>query len=141
MHGAACANYAVRDCDLLIALGHFRFDDRVTGKVEAFAEDAKIIHVDIDDSELNKEQAHIPVRGDVKDVLRELNKIMRLLRSQIGKSSLQRSQGKVSAQVRSRLRRYFAATHDPNTQRYHCRYGHLRFRGCGTAPDVGSSIL
>lgn len=76
MHGAAYANYAVRDCDLLIALG-VRFDDRVTGKVEAFAKDAKIIHVDIDGSELNKnKQAHIPVRGDVKQVLTELNKIV-----------------------------------------------------------------
>jgi acetolactate synthase-1/2/3 large subunit len=76
MHGAAYANYAVRDCDLLISLG-VRFDDRVTGKVEAFAKDAKIIHVDIDASELNKnKQAHIPVRGDVKPVLTELNKIV-----------------------------------------------------------------
>jgi len=75
MHGAAYANYAVRDCDLLIALG-VRFDDRVTGKVEAFAKDAKIIHVDIDGSELNKNKtAHIPVRGDVKQVLTELNKV------------------------------------------------------------------
>ncbi len=74
MHGAAYANYAVRDCDLLIALG-VRFDDRVTGKVEAFAKDAKIIHVDIDGSELNKnKEAHIPVRGDVKQVLNALNK-------------------------------------------------------------------
>jgi acetolactate synthase-1/2/3 large subunit len=76
MHGAAYANYAVRDCDLLIALG-VRFDDRVTGKVEAFAKDAKIIHVDIDASELNKNKtAHIPVRGDVKQVLTELNKVV-----------------------------------------------------------------
>ena len=76
MHGAAYANYAVRDCDLLIALG-VRFDDRVTGKVEAFAKDAKIIHVDIDASELNKNKtAHIPVRGDVKPVLTELNKVI-----------------------------------------------------------------
>ena len=76
MHGAAYANYAVRDCDLLIALGA-RFDDRVTGKVEAFAKDAKIIHVDIDASELNKNKtAHIPVRGDVKEVLTSLNQIV-----------------------------------------------------------------
>ncbi|TWU57044.1 Acetolactate synthase large subunit [Rubripirellula tenax] len=76
MHGAAYANYAVRDCDLLIALG-VRFDDRVTGKIEAFAKDAKIIHVDIDASELNKiKTAHIPVRGDVKQVLTEVNKIV-----------------------------------------------------------------
>lgn len=47
MHGAAYANYAVKDCDLLIALG-VRFDDRVTGKLEAFAKNAKIIHVDIE---------------------------------------------------------------------------------------------
>ena len=76
MHGAAYANYAVRDCDLLIALG-VRFDDRVTGKVEAFAKDAKIIHIDIDGSELNKNKtAHIPVRADVKQALTELNKVI-----------------------------------------------------------------
>lgn len=76
MHGAAFANYAVRDCDLLISLG-VRFDDRVTGKIEAFAKDAKIIHVDIDASELNKNKtAHIPVRGDVKEVLTQLNKVV-----------------------------------------------------------------
>ena len=76
MHGSAYANYAVRDCDLLIALG-VRFDDRVTGKVEAFAKDAKIIHVDIDAAELNKiKTAHIPVCGDVHQVLSDLNKIV-----------------------------------------------------------------
>ena len=53
MHGTAYANYAVRDCDLLIALG-VRFDDRVTGMVESFAKGAKIIHIDLDASVLNK---------------------------------------------------------------------------------------
>ncbi|MEX0825075.1 MAG: biosynthetic-type acetolactate synthase large subunit, partial [Pirellulaceae bacterium] len=76
MHGSAYANYAVRDCDLLIALG-VRFDDRVTGKVTEFAKHAKIIHVDIDSSELNKiKEAHIPVCGDVKQVLGALNKVV-----------------------------------------------------------------
>jgi acetolactate synthase I/II/III large subunit len=76
MHGSAYANWAIRDCDLLIALG-VRFDDRVTGKVEAFAKHAKIIHVDIDASELNKNKtAHIPVCSDVKPALQELNKIV-----------------------------------------------------------------
>lgn len=76
MHGAAYANYAVRDCDLLIALG-VRFDDRVTGKKEVFAQNAKIIHVDIDASELNKNKvAHIPVCSDVRYALEELNKIV-----------------------------------------------------------------
>ncbi len=76
MHGSAYANYAVRDCDLLIALG-VRFDDRVTGHVESFAKGAKIIHIDIDASELNKNKtAHIPVCGDVKQALGELNRIV-----------------------------------------------------------------
>lgn len=76
MHGAAYANYAVSECDLLIALG-VRFDDRVTGKLEAFAKNAKIIHVDIDASELNKNKvAHIPVCSDVRYVIEELNKIV-----------------------------------------------------------------
>jgi len=74
MHGSVYANYAVRDCDLLIALG-VRFDDRVTGKLAEFAKHAKIIHIDIDPSELNKNKpAHIPIVSDVKFALAELNK-------------------------------------------------------------------
>ncbi len=77
MHGTVYANYAVDEADLLIALG-VRFDDRVTGKVDTFCEHGKIIHVDIDASELNKnKQAHIPVCSDVKFVLDELNKIVK----------------------------------------------------------------
>jgi acetolactate synthase-1/2/3 large subunit len=76
MHGSVYANYAVDNADLLIALG-VRFDDRVTGKVEAFCEHGKIVHVDIDASELNKNKpAHIPVCSDVKYALSELNKIV-----------------------------------------------------------------
>lgn len=76
MHGSVYANWAIRDCDLLIALG-VRFDDRVTGKLEAFAKHAKIIHVDIDPSELNKNKAaHIPVCSDVKYAMHEINKIV-----------------------------------------------------------------
>ncbi len=76
MHGAVYANYAVRDCDLLIALG-VRFDDRVTGRLDAFAKHAKIIHVDIDPSELNKNKtAHIPIVSDTKSFLTDLNKIV-----------------------------------------------------------------
>jgi acetolactate synthase-1/2/3 large subunit len=64
------ANYAVDQADLLIALG-VRFDDRVTGKVEEFCKHGKIIHVDIDASEINKNKpAHIPVCSDVKFALR-----------------------------------------------------------------------
>jgi acetolactate synthase-1/2/3 large subunit len=74
MHGSVYANWAVRDCDLLLALG-VRFDDRVTGKLEAFAKNARIIHIDVDPSELNKNKpAQIPIISDVKYALRELNR-------------------------------------------------------------------
>ena len=76
MHGSVYANWAVRDCDLLIAIG-VRFDDRVTGKLAEFAKHAKIVHIDIDPSELNKNKAaHIPICSDVKFALDELNKIV-----------------------------------------------------------------
>ncbi len=76
MHGTVYANYAVADADLLIAIG-VRFDDRVTGKFEEFAKHAKIIHVDIDASEINKnKEAHLPIVADAKQVLDELNKIV-----------------------------------------------------------------
>ena len=73
MHGTVYANYAANECDLLIALGA-RFDDRVTGAPENFARDAKIIHIDIDDSEINKNKhADIGVIADVRQTLLKLN--------------------------------------------------------------------
>ena len=75
MHGAFYANYATNHADLLLAFG-VRFDDRVTGKVEEFAKHGKIVHVDIDASEINKiKEAHIPVTGDIRRVLQELIKM------------------------------------------------------------------
>ena len=72
MHGTAYANYAVQDCDLLIAVGA-RFEDRVTGKVKTFAPNAKIIHIDIDPSSISKNvRVDIPVVGDAKKILAEL---------------------------------------------------------------------
>jgi acetolactate synthase I/II/III large subunit len=72
MHGTVYANYAVNDADLLLALG-VRFDDRVTGKVSEFAKHGKIVHIDIDPSELNKNKAaHLPIHGDIGHALREL---------------------------------------------------------------------
>jgi acetolactate synthase-1/2/3 large subunit len=72
MHGTVYANYAINDADLLLALG-VRFDDRVTGKVSEFAKHGKIVHVDIDPSELNKNKAaHFPIVGDVRHALEDL---------------------------------------------------------------------
>lgn len=74
MHGTYCANYAVNECDLLLAFGA-RFDDRVTGPVKTFAQDAYIVHVDIDFSEINKNKhADLGIVADIKDVLHELNR-------------------------------------------------------------------
>jgi acetolactate synthase-1/2/3 large subunit len=83
MHGSVYGNRAVRDCDLLLALG-VRFDDRVTGNLLEFAKHAKIVHIDIDPSELNKNKpAHIPIVGDVKFALSDLNKVMVSMRQEI----------------------------------------------------------
>ena len=69
MHGTKAANLAVHDCDLLIAVGA-RFDDRVTGKLDKFAPDAKVIHFDIDAAEINKRRiADAPILGDLKENL------------------------------------------------------------------------
>ncbi len=74
MHGMAYANMAVNAADLVIAIG-MRFDDRVTAKVSAFAPHAHIIHIDIDPAEIGKNvRVDVPIVGDVKTVLSELNK-------------------------------------------------------------------
>nr|UNJ15760.1 acetohydroxyacid synthase large subunit [Cyanidioschyzonaceae sp. 2] len=72
MHGTAYANFAVSECDLLIALGA-RFDDRVTGKLEEFASSAQVIHVDIDAAEIGKNRIpQLAICSDVKLVLQQL---------------------------------------------------------------------
>ncbi len=77
MHGLACANWAVHDCDLLIAVGA-RFDDRVTGKVSEFAPNCEVIHIDIDPTSIRKNfKVDIPIVGDVRQVLKELNEVLR----------------------------------------------------------------
>lgn len=72
MHGSAYANFAVSECDLLIAVGA-RFDDRVTGKLDEFASRAKVIHIDIDPAEVGKNRTpEVPIVGDVQQVLKQM---------------------------------------------------------------------
>lgn len=72
MHGTAYANHAVMESDLIIAVGA-RFDDRVTGRLDAFAPYAKIIHIDIDPSSISKTvRADVPIVGDAKNILGEI---------------------------------------------------------------------
>ncbi len=73
MHGTAYANFAVTECDLLIAIGS-RFDDRVTGKLDTFAPKAKVIHIDIDPAEVNKNRrVNVAIISDVKKAVSKIN--------------------------------------------------------------------
>jgi acetolactate synthase-1/2/3 large subunit len=73
MHGTVYANHAIMDSDVIIAVGA-RFDDRVTGRIDAFAPKAKIIHIDIDPTSISKNvRVDIPIVGDAKRVLAELS--------------------------------------------------------------------
>lgn len=82
MHGSYAANMAMTGADLLVALG-VRFDDRVTGRLAAFAPHAKIIHVDIDPAEISKNRnADLPIVGDLRHVLPKLTAIVRELRNE-----------------------------------------------------------
>jgi len=77
MHGEVTANRAVQAADVILAIG-MRFDDRFTGAVNAFAPHATIIHIDIDDTEIDKNViAQVPIRGDARDVLQRLLPLVR----------------------------------------------------------------
>jgi len=76
MHGTYFANQAIQNSDLIIAIGA-RFDDRITGRLDAFAPQAKIIHVDIDPTSISKNvKVDIPIVGDAKNVMKEMNKLL-----------------------------------------------------------------
>ena len=88
MHGTIAATGAVQRSDLLVAIGA-RFDDRVTGKLEAFAPGARVIHIDIDPAEIGKNRvADVPIVGDVKTVLRALIPQIEQLHKEYGKPDL-----------------------------------------------------
>ncbi len=91
MHGAYWTNMAMHHADLLIAVGA-RFDDRVTGKLAAFCPEARVIHLDIDPTSIKKTfHAHIPIVGDVKTVLRQLNVILRSMNGDVAEMKALRS--------------------------------------------------
>ena len=86
MHGTAYANFAVTECDLLIAAGA-RFDDRVTGRLDSFAPRARVIHIDIDAAEVGKNRVpEVPIVADVGDALQQL------LAASAGEQSLGRTE-------------------------------------------------
>lgn len=83
MHGTYSANMAVHNCDLLLAVGA-RFDDRVTGKISAFASHATIIHIDVDPTSIQKNvSVHVPLVADCKSALGALQKEMKAIRDEV----------------------------------------------------------
>ena len=91
MHGTYAANMAISSSDVILAVGA-RFDDRVTGKISEFAPHAKIIHIDIDPTSIQKNvRVDIPIVGDVKDVLRKMIKLVK------GKKEVAAFQGRTAA--------------------------------------------
>ncbi|KEH92024.1 biosynthetic-type acetolactate synthase large subunit [Clostridium botulinum] len=95
MHGNVYSNYAITESDLLIAIG-MRFSDRVTSKIEGFAPNAKIIHIDIDEKELGKNvNVDVPINGDIKEILNLLIKCVEV-----------KEEGKWNYKIESLKRKY-----------------------------------
>jgi acetolactate synthase I/II/III large subunit len=111
MHGNYTAVTSMQKCDLLIALGS-RFDDRVTGKVSAFAPDAKVIHVDVDPAELGKVRTpDVPIVGDCRLVIEEINKAVR----ELGGSEAQPDRTPWMDQIRAWQKQYPLHYEQPDT--------------------------
>ncbi|PHZ84946.1 acetolactate synthase 3 large subunit [Paremcibacter congregatus] len=88
MHGTYEANYAMHDCDVMICIGA-RFDDRVTGRLDAFSPKSKKVHVDIDRSSINKTvRVDVPIVGDVAHVLEDMLKVWKAMVLQTDSPSL-----------------------------------------------------
>ncbi len=87
MHGTYEANMAMHDCDVMIAIGA-RFDDRITGRIDAFSPNSKKIHIDIDPSSINKNvHAHVPIIGDVAYVLEDMIALWKSRAPQLDKTA------------------------------------------------------
>src|SRR5690554_975931 len=87
MHGTYEANLAMHDCDVMINIGA-RFDDRITGRIDAFSPNSRKIHIDIDPSSINKNvHAHVPIIGDVAYVLEEMIALWKQRAPQLDKAA------------------------------------------------------
>jgi acetolactate synthase-1/2/3 large subunit len=96
MHGLYEANMAMHDCDLMIAVGT-RFDDRITGRIDAFSPKSKKAHIDIDPSSINKVvKADIPIVGDVAHVLEDLLKVWKSRGRKTEAQAVQKWQGQIA---------------------------------------------
>lgn len=95
MHGTYEANWAMHDCDVMVCVGA-RFDDRITGRLDAFAPNSKKIHIDIDPSSINKNvRVDLPIIGDVGHVLEDMLRIWKTKAEQIDKKALKAWWGEI----------------------------------------------
>ena len=96
MHGTYEANHAMHDCDVMIAIGA-RFDDRITGRIDAFSPGSRKIHIDIDPSSINKNvKADIGIVGDCANVLEDMLRLWKTLSPDVDKPSLKNWWGKIA---------------------------------------------
>lgn len=96
MHGEAWVNHAIQEADLLLAFG-MRFDDRVTGNLKTYAPNAKIIHVEIDPSEINKNvKVDLALIGDLKDILRQVNPLVENINRSVWTGYIAEMKGKIA---------------------------------------------
>jgi acetolactate synthase-1/2/3 large subunit len=146
MHGTYEANMAMHDCDVMICIGA-RFDDRITGRLDAFSPNSKKIHIDIDPSSINKNvRTDIGILGDVGHVLEDMVRLWRASKK-TDRSSLPTG-GPRSPSGRAATRwptaqqgRDHAAIRDPAALRADQEPRHLHHHRSRPAPDVGGAVL
>ena len=148
MHGTYEANNAMHDCDLMIAIGA-RFDDRITGRINAFSPGSRKIQVDIDASSINKNiHVDIPIVGDVAHVLEamlaEWKRIKAQARQGRGQGVVGRDRQMAGAQLPrlpAERRHHHAAIRHPAALRGDQGQRHLHHHRGRPAPDVGGAVL
>jgi acetolactate synthase I/II/III large subunit len=142
MHGNYGPNVLTNQCDVLIAIG-MRFDDRVTGRLDRYAKQAKIIHLDIDPAEIDKNiKADVPVWGDCKETLPILTQ---LVNARTFPEWIQRFRDHDKAEMEAVIQEELNPTTDTLTMGEVIRElneltgGDYR-NGCGSAPDGGQPL-
>jgi acetolactate synthase I/II/III large subunit len=147
MHGTYEANMAMHDCDVMVCIGA-RFDDRITGRLDAFSPGSKKIHIDIDPSSINKNvRVDVPIIGDVGYVLEDM---LRLAQTQpeAGQGGAEGLVAQIAIGGRAKSsptavqrRHHHAAIRDPAALRADQGPRHLHHHRGRPAPDVGGAVL
>jgi len=126
MHGTVAGNWAVCESDLLLCAGA-RFDDRITGKVEKYAQEAYVIHFDVDKSEHNKNvHAHFPIRSDIKYALKRMSELIKSGKFQ--KPDLSEWMNTLQGWKKDYPFKYNQGEHITSQEAVFCRFYHWRRR-------------